>query len=459
MKTRIALLAIFSLSAPRLALAQEPVAEPPAPAAPAAPAEAPAAALPATAPAAPDPAAAADPAAGNIDLSALGLQDESQSSGRNDTPLNVYGFADFSYFHPLTDKDSYLGSATNHYQQFAIGNFNLYLSKQMSEKTRSMAEVRFSYMPNGATDAAKPGDRVSTFTPDPADVNRPIPWGGIVIERVHVEYDVTSFLTLRAGQFLTPYGIWNVDHGTPTLISIRRPYMIGDQLFPERQVGLEAFGKAYLSEFELQYILTLSNGRGPIDTIGDLDNNKAVGGRLEAKYTHNFDARLGGSFYKGRYTDRKASTFDFVTMKTVEPIKLRYDEVALGVDFQLNWGDFVWRSEFVHSQVHFKPEDRPMTDATTFQPDYRVWGYYLLAGYRLPFGVMPYFLFSPYHFAQRPSNALVPYVVIVQPGLNIQVTPSIIVKLEYSSATFSESPALLKDKPYSGFEAQVSWVF
>src|SRR5262249_49126364 len=151
---------------------------------------------------------------------------------------------------------------------------------EISARLRALGEVRFAYMPNGSPDPNAPLGRVSTEAADPIDAYRIQRWGAIIIERLQIDCDLFPGITLRGGQFLTPYGIWNVDHGTPTLIGIRRPYIIGEALFPERQVGLELIGRYFLSELSVEYHLTLSNGRGPISETRELDSNKAVGGRL-----------------------------------------------------------------------------------------------------------------------------------------------------------------------------------
>ncbi len=54
------------------------------------------------------------------------------------------------------------------------------------------------------------------------------------------------------------------------------------------------------------YALTVSNGRGPMDTIYDLDDNKGLGLRLKMTYEgSDVLASLGGYGYYGDYTDLK----------------------------------------------------------------------------------------------------------------------------------------------------------
>jgi hypothetical protein len=430
-------------------------AAPPAPATPAEDAAPPPAAPP---PAAPPPAAAAPDAApppASVDLATLGLRDESQTASENEHPLQLYGFADFTYYVPLFPKDSFLAAQIPENQQFVMGNFNLYLAKQISERLRALGEVRFMYLPNGQIT----GDGyLSTQVDDPADLYRPVRWGGIAIERLHVEYDLLPNLTIRAGQFLTPYGIWNVDHGTPTIISIRRPYVIGEALFPERQTGLELIGRNYISELAVEYHLTLSNGRGPVDATRDLDTNKAVGARLLFEWRHELDLKVGFSFYRGRYTNATPLSFDLMTGKSTSTILEQYDEQAFGADVSLDAGGLVVRSELVDSDHRYVDGGRG--GGPTFTPDNRRWGAYGLVGYRLPYGLLPYFLAQYYKWPETPGNVLNPSVQAYQGGLNYRLHPSVILKAEFTYGTLASSPvSIVRDTPLKVLETQVTWVF
>src|SRR5690242_12866943 len=111
------------------------------------------------------------------------------------------------------------------------------------------------YLPHGSSPALSAADqtRIDTTTADYTDYQRPTKWGGIVIERAWLEHTFHPLLTVRAGQWLTPYGIWNVDHGSPVVIPVHRPYIIDESAFPERQTGIETYGALSFGPSQLGY--------------------------------------------------------------------------------------------------------------------------------------------------------------------------------------------------------------
>lgn len=121
---------------------------------------------------------------------------------------------------------------------FAVGNFNVYLSSNLGNNWRALAEVRFLYLPNGTTSVdPRTGDatRTDTTVLDYSGFEEPIRWGGIRIERTYVEHELSALFKVQAGQFLTPYGIWNVDHGSPTIVGIKKPFAVAEQSFPNNR--------------------------------------------------------------------------------------------------------------------------------------------------------------------------------------------------------------------------------
>jgi hypothetical protein len=384
-----------------------------------------------------------------LDLAALGMGDSSSGPATQestDLPLNIYGFGDFGIQAPLYKEDNIWASQYQpSYSKMAVGNLNMYLSKQLDKKWSVLTEVRFHYAPN-----SKVGD--------PSDSERSVNMGGIEIERAHVDYQHHQLLNVRAGQWLTPYGIWNVDHGTPTLIAIARPYSVGDQLFPERQTGLLIFGGDYAGPVRLGYNLGISNGRGPKDAFADLDKNKAITARTDLTWSGDVgDVKLGLSFYAGRYTDANQPKGDFANGKSVNDIKTQYDERSFGADLQYDVAGLVVRAELIVNDRNFVDPYRPKNGGSTFTSDTRRLGYYGLVGYRIPsLSLMPYFLFEDYKFGD--GQGFVKKAKIYYTGLNWQIVPRVVAKLEYTVVTF-EGLALLEQNPMKFLSSQLAWAF
>jgi hypothetical protein len=373
--------------------------------------------------------------------------------------LNLYGFLDFTYAQQLGSESAIV----TWFPSFAIGNFNLYLSSELGSNWRSLAEVRFMYLPHGQVAGGGLFDpdatRNDTSVTDYADVGRTLRWGGVEIERAWIEYTVNSFLTVRAGQWLTPYGIWNVDHGSPTVIGVYRPYIVGEGLFPERQTGIELHGQFYAGDMPIGYHLTLSNGRGPTDAYLDLDNNKGVGARLFAET----DAlpgvlTLGVSGYRGNYTDRPDNpvVFDLAEGPVVgDLVTLKYRELAFAADLKWQWEDLLLQSEWILADAAYRDEVRPPAVEIpgippAFTPDVRRVGYYVLAGYRTPWwNLMPFVIWQSY------DNPLQVDVKEVQLGVNLRPVPQVVLKAEYIFVTFTSVDA--RDIHY--LTTQVAWAF
>lgn len=392
------------------------------------------------APTAPAPAPAAAPAAAasDVDLATLGLD---PSASAFDDKLNIFGFADVSYqawhftHHVVGTTDT---------SGFAAGNFNLYVSKNLTERWRTLAEVRFLYLPNGGMNAD--GTTTVTAINDPTNFDRPITWGGILIERAYAEYDVDQHLTIRAGRILTPYGIWNTDHGSPAIIAAYRPYVIGEQFFPEQQTGLEAFGKTFVGEYQIGYHATVSNGRSPVDAVSDPDGKLAFGGRLEFEAPWAGTVKLGASGYMGRYSG----------VATVGVTAPSYEERSYGADALWDHGGLRVQGELIGNDHHWLNNARA-TSSKGFIPDGRQWGGYVLAGYRLEhyWNVMP---FAMVQYIRPIDDTLYREITGYSAGLNFRPSSNVILKVMADYA-LARGNGLLGNVNIDVITSQLAWVF
>jgi hypothetical protein len=379
----------------------------------------------------------AKPSSDDIDLSALGLD---PGAAAFDDKLNLYGFADFTWQYDHFTRDVPL--VKNDARGFVVGNLNLYMARNLTAKARALAEVRFTFVPNASTNPD--GSMLDTAAEDPSNFNRPVQWGGIVIERAYVEYDVTPYLTIRGGHWLTPYGIWNIDHGSPVIISVNRPFIIGEQFFPEHQTGLDAFGSHTESGFKIGYHLTASNGRGGSEAQQDQDTNVALGGRLELETP--WGLRLGGSYYRGRYTG--------LTTIAGAPAPT-FLEAAYGGDAQYDRGPLHLQGELIARERHYEDGSRA-AGLFGFTPDGRDLGLYLLAGHRFDqlWNAMPY---ARYEYYAPLEVVVAESIQAWTAGVNLRPSPSLVLKLQGLRAAFRGG--LFADSAFWEYSAQASWVF
>jgi hypothetical protein len=179
--------------------------------------------------------------------------------------LPLHGFADVGY------ASSGKQVADKRKRGFALGNADFYLSPEFGDHVKSLIELNFEYGDAGTL--------------------------GTDLERLQIGYTFSDGLTLWAGRFHTPYGIWNTafHHGAQIQTSILRPRMVAfeDQggILPAHTVGLWATGAVKAGDGRLEYDAYIGNGGRILDgtldynAVKDDNGNKVIGGNLRYKWS------------------------------------------------------------------------------------------------------------------------------------------------------------------------------
>lgn len=360
--------------------------------------------------------------------------------------LKVYGFADVGFQYVQINKGSLLA---NNYDvndpDFVLGNLNLYFDAQPVEHWRGLMEVRFTNAPQGKiTNFGGLGGkftRASTLTDDSsgAALNAPL-WGGTtVIERAWLEYNRWQELKIRAGNWFTPFGIWNEDHGTPTLISLAWPQFMTQRWMPLRQTGLMLYGNTFAGSWELGYAATLSNGRQEESTL-NIDGRLGYGGRLYARRdTGEVNSTLGLSFFTGETRDKIVNVVETEPLTFETEHLVEYKEYVMGADVSLDFGGTRIRSEAVVRRFQYTPGKRALQNQVLVpggqEPDKWENSVYLLVAQQLP-GALD--AFEPYVWAEafQTPTLVGDGTFVGSVGLNIHFNPAITWKNQFAHVEF-----------------------
>ena len=374
--------------------------------------------------------------------SAASVSDENDWTNR----FKLYGFTDVGVNRIWVDDTSPVGVYLNspNATSFVVGNLDLYLDARPLKNWRSLVEVRFTSAPHG--EVASLGGiggkfkRTSTQQIDPnaASANAAM-WGGYtVIERAHIDWTGLEYLKVRAGSFFTPFGIWNVDHGTPTLIALQLPGVIQLRQMPLRQTGVQLYGSAFKGDWELGYIATVSNGRQELSNFA-FDDNRGFGGRVYANNEKGeATVKLGASFYTGRVKDQEIDVASISPLAIERKSNFDYREIVGGLDASVDIGRTRIRAETALSSIEYEPGKHELAQSASALPQYKPnsleTSAYLLVAHTLPFA--PIELYATGDLLYGPQIPIADTVISPSVGMNIRFTKATMLKTQVNETFF-----------------------
>ncbi|MBW2276903.1 MAG: hypothetical protein JRF63_05385 [Deltaproteobacteria bacterium] len=294
-------------------------------------------------------------------------------------------------------------------------------------------------------------------------VSDPYTWeenqlGGVVIERVHFTWQPRDAFAVTGGRFITPFGIWNEDHGSPVLLPSYPPYMMLRQTIPTRQTGFMVHGRAVPWEtLFFDYALTLSNGRGPTEQVYDLDDNKAIGLRLRATYERtNVRFAIGGYGFYGTTTDTtKHATNVFPPEFQIEQTE-RFKEIAGAADLLIEIFDVRLQAEYARGLIRYRTRPirvYPMANVQSpygeLQPDYVRWDAYVLLAWTLPLdALLGDMKLTPFVMWDQsvPDDTLHDFDIRgLRGGLNFKPNSFVVIKADFIHVDFYRSRLVKED--------------
>lgn len=298
--------------------------------------------------------------------------------------------------------------------------------------------------------------------------------------RAQIDLKVNDALNVRVGRFLTPVGIWSVDHGSPVILTVQQPYYVSTvPIFPQSQEGVMLFGTTPIGDNDLNYSLYLSKGRDDGDK-GNLQvsewDDLSVGAQTYVKVEALNGTRFGMSGYVGR--DRKSdmwgdATYEIGLLKSMpdaSPAELApllpmlrndtlfLDEVTYSQTRTKDLREYCWNFDMKTSFGRFglQAEVSGAHIVNDLDPDQKsssAFDYYLLASYDVPVNeaitVTPYAFFEEETWSDQDNTAgwslgLQGFPLdgfrVASLGLNTSIWSNVRLKTEYSMVWLLPNP-------------------
>ncbi|MDH5639335.1 MAG: porin, partial [Nitrospinota bacterium] len=204
--------------------------------------------------------------------------------------VNVSGYMDAEYI--INDQK---GQADG----FRTHHFSFFLEKKLYKKWSVFSELEFEDAPYFEAGSSESGFEFAE--------------GKILLEQAYMDYTSSPNLAFRVGRFLTPAGIWNINHYPPFVTTQSRPQHIR-HIFPQYLDGFEIHGSVNIQDFMVNYMGYAANGQGNPGG-GDGNEEKAFGGRLEFMVPFMVEIKAGVSALSDELNDGTAKSATGVDMQ------------------------------------------------------------------------------------------------------------------------------------------------
>ena len=244
------------------------------------------------------------------------LQDQLEETNiANTNEMKISGYADIEYHNSTQDGKE---------PGFRLHHMSLFFEKRVTDDWKFFSEIEYEDAPFLEYEfEGKKADSICEGC-----------YGKIFLEAANFTYAYDPVMSLRAGRFFTPAGIWSVDHYPSFVPTQLRPEHVRN-IFPQVVDGVGIFGTISMGNSFLNYDLYLGNGEG---NSGSADSNseKATGAKVSLLLPFFRYFEIGASAYNDTSTD----TLDIDTDKT-----------AIGAHMKVKFSDFTFQAEYATADI------------------------------------------------------------------------------------------------------------
>jgi hypothetical protein len=312
-------------------------------------------------------------------LAASSFAQDTQIKGFNDVQVGTEKYSD---------------SLSQH--GFALGQFDLFITSRINDKTSFLAEVVFEW------DAEN-----NTWVLD--------------VERVIARYSFTNLINISAGKFHTPFGYWNnaYHHGALIQPTIQRPNIVRFEdeggFLPVHQVGLQLDG--YIeSNLNISYNLMVSNGQAKGNSGGDFGHRSS----MAFNWSVSMEPFNGAKFLLSGVSNH------------IPANSITYQGVRLGEDsfYQMYNAS---ASYFLGSlPIELCAEYYSISNTMAANGTSRMGGFFGYLGYN-KYKIIPYLVYNSIQYQDNEKYFNKDNLDGITGGLRYSISPKAVIKLEYTN--------------------------